>query len=76
MATDANARPKPSAENGQDEAFCKQLADKALPSSAQGLANSEFTSTRGRAGKKQIGDIGAGDEQNKSYYRHQNLERF
>ena len=49
---------------GEQEALGEQLTDDALAACAESLANGEFASAGGGAGQQQIGDVGAGDEQN------------
>ncbi len=54
------------ASDAEHDAFGKQLADHPGGAGPQRAPDGEFTSAARRTGKKQIGDIGAGDEEHKT----------
>ena len=73
---DANATPSSAACESQHQAFSEELTDDACTPGSERLADRQFPGTRSRSGKEQIGDVGAGDKQDKGYDAHQNLEWF
>jgi len=60
---------------GEDQAFCQQLAHDAQPAGAERGAHGELLGARGGTGKKKIGEINAGNEENASDGRPENDER-
>ena len=57
--------------DGEQSIFDEELSHEAGTADAEGLADGDLTAAAGAAGQKQVGDIGAGDEQNHSDYAHQ-----
>ena len=60
---------------GQNDAFHERLAQEASARRLQGQADGHLALTSGGAGKHQVGEVGAGDEQHKSGDGQQKLQR-
>ena len=59
----------------KDEGFAEQNLEEAQPSGAERRADADVALPRGRPAQDQVGDVGAGDEQHKSYGAEQDQER-
>jgi hypothetical protein len=59
-----NAESCSAAEDREQGAFGEELAYQPLPSSAQGGADGDLLVASGGAREQQVGDVGAGDQQN------------
>ena len=64
------------AESGEQQRFCEELTDEARTPGAECLADGELASAGGGASKQQVGDVGAGDQQNDAAEGHEHLERL
>ena len=64
------------ADQGEDQALGKELPDDARAPRTERLANSKFACACGRAGEQEIGDVGAGDEQDQRNDGHEDLQRL
>ena len=56
----------------QQQAFTEELPDQAQAAGAQGGAQGDLFLPSGGPGQEEIGDIGAGDQQDKGDRSHQN----
>src|SRR5262249_54990123 len=64
------------ADEGENQALGEELPDDACASCSERLANGELASARGGAGQKEIGDVGAGNEQDQRDDGHEDLQRL
>ena len=62
------------AEDGEEDAFGEGLADEALARRAEGKADGGLGAARGSAGEEEVGDVGAGDEENEAADGEQDVE--
>ncbi len=62
------------AEDGEDDAFGEGLADEPLARGSEGEANRGLGAARGSASEQQIGDVGAGDEQDQAADGEQDMQ--
>ena len=60
----------------EQQTFSEELANQATPSCAEGNADSEFAGAPGGARKQEIGNVGAGDQQDKSHGTKQNEQHW
>ena len=63
----ASRIPKHAGGGGEQHAFRQQLPEETPPGRANGYAHGDFMGTRGPARHLQIGDVGAGDQQEESH---------
>jgi hypothetical protein len=61
--------------DGEDDAFGEELADDAGAAGAHGGTDGEFTLAAGGPDEQEIGDVGAGDEQDEADGSEQDKER-
>ncbi len=61
--------------DGEDERFCKVLADEAPATAAECGADGEIFLSSGGTGDEQVGDVEAGDEQDADGGGEQGVER-
>ncbi len=59
----------------EHHALGENLAEEPRPRSPECRPHCDFTLTRGQAGEHQVGDIGAGDQQDQSHGSHEDEER-
>ena len=69
-----NENAEESAGGAQHDALGEQQPDHAGAGGADGGADGDFSFARHRAGEKQVGDIGADDQQNASDRAHQDVD--
>src|SRR5262249_8070683 len=63
------------ARHGQQQAFGQKLSDKAQPARAERRPHRDLSAARGRAAQQQVGDVGAGDQQDEANREHQRSQR-
>ena len=61
-------------ESGKQKGFREELADEARTAGAECLADGELASAGGGASEQQIGDVGAGDQQNDAGEGHEHFQ--
>src|SRR3984885_10693192 len=70
-----NCNPRYAASSRQQHALSQQLANDAKRRSAKRGTDSHFTLPDRSASEQEIGDVGTGDQQNKTYTAHQHKQR-
>ena len=65
-APDRQQQPETAADDAEDDAFGEELADEAAAGGAERAAHRHLAFARRRAREQQVGDVGAGDQQDEA----------
>src|SRR5664279_2419315 len=74
LGAEENGKTSDSAEQEEQQTLGKKLADETRFLRSQSLANRDLTTPQTSAGKQEIGDVGATDQEDQSYRAEQEDE--
>ena len=73
---EGQSEPEKAAGEREEQSFDKALTDDTGAAGAEGEAGGDFAQACGGAREEEVGEIGAGDEQDESDDGHEDLERI